>query len=244
MRIHLCIAIFLLQSMSCMFAVHAKSSWSYQGKTGPEYWGKLSSKFRKCSDGVNQSPINITGGVNVAQPKLVFTYTGSGYQVANTGHMLQVTNKPGSKVTIEKQNYNLKKIELHTPSEHTIGGRSYPMEAHFIHTDKKGILTIIAVMFRSGRDDKNITAILKSAPKKKGSNPLLKALHPMQLLPQSKDYFMYTGSLTSPPCSEGVRWIVMKNPVTASDKQMRQIKSYFGKNNRPLQPLNSRMITK
>lgn len=223
---------------------HAKSDWSYKGKSGPEYWGKISSRYRACSDGNSQSPINITGGVNVAQTKITYTYKGSGYEVVNNGHTLQVTTKPGSKIELEKQIYNLKHMHLHTPGEHKISGRSYLMEAHLVHSDNKGTLTVIAVMFRSGRDNKSIAAILQSAPKKRGSNPLLKPLNLSKLLPQNKDHFTYTGSLTMPPCTEGVRWIVMKNPITASDKQMKKLKQIMGANSRPIQPLNSRMITK
>lgn len=227
--------------------IYANTAWNYKGKTGPEYWSKLSPKFIDCRKGKTQSPINITGGVHLKQPELVFDYKNNASEIINDGVGLQIDSRKGSSLKIEEEEYQLIRTRIHTPSEHQISGKHARMEIQMFHANQEGeFALIVASMVQVGRPNNLLADLLADAPRKKGSNILKK---PLNLLPLIHDqgqtgYYSYTGSLTIPPCSERIQWVVMKKPIYASSDQIKEFEKLMGKNNRPIQPINNRMITK
>lgn len=221
-----------------------KAPWSYSGLNGPSYWGKLSPDYLLCSTGKNQSPIDLTGFINIDLPQITFNYTATGNQVENNGHIIEINYKPGSSISIEGHIYELEQTQFHTPSETTINGKSYPMEAHLIHADKEGAILIIAVLFEQGDDNKALHHDwMKMLYKKHTKHLLYKNINTKLLLPDNRDYYQFTGSLTTPPCTEDVLWIVMKEPSRASKEQIEKLRNVVhNDNNRPLQAINSRSI--
>jgi len=219
--------------------------WSYSGSSGPEFWGDLKDEYFMCKDGKNQSPIDLNRFVEANLPKLKITYAGNAVSIINNGHTIKVNTNKGNKIEIDGKTFVLKQFHFHTPSENKIDGIQYPMEAHFVHMDKDGNLAVIAIMYKEGRENRGLKKVLYQLPKEKGHVSLLAEMfNPGDLFPRKLDYYRYSGSLTTPPCSEGVRWIVIKTPAEASKEQLDIMRKVMGKNNRPIQPLNARIILK
>jgi carbonic anhydrase len=218
--------------------------WTYEGKEGPEFWGKLSSDYMSCDLGRNQSPINIDKTVQAVLKPLKTFQRFPASDVVNNGHTIQVNFKPGNMVVLDTVLYHLRQMHFHSPSENTIRGKSYPLEAHFVHEDAKGNLTVVAVMFEEGKANDALTRVWQQMSAEINMpSPLKSRVVPSELSPQSSGYYRYSGSLTTPPCSEGVSWIVMKTPMTASKTQIDAFKNVVHHdNNRPVQALNGRMI--
>tara|TARA_R110001599_G_scaffold353840_1_gene599753 strand:- start:37387 stop:38118 length:732 start_codon:yes stop_codon:yes gene_type:complete len=217
--------------------------WDYVGNAGPESWGKLTPEYGACS-GRNQSPINLTGMIDAKLQPLVFNYDKQAGEILNNGHTVQINVVAGNSIKLDGTQFDLKQFHFHAPSENLIKGKSYPLEGHLVHADKDGNLAVIAVMFKEGKANKVLTQAWKQMPKQAGDKAsLADQVTAMDLLPAKHDYYRFNGSLTTPPCSEGVRWIVMKNPMTASKEQ---IEAFAGvlthPNNRPVQPLNARTV--
>ena len=218
--------------------------WTYEGKEGAEFWGKLSADYASCDLGRNQSPINIDKTVQAVLRPLKTFQRFPAYDVVNNGHTIQVNYKPGNMVVLDTVLYHLRQMHFHSPSENTIRGKSYPLEAHFVHEDAKGNLTVVAVMFEEGKANDALTRIWQQMSVDIKVPSLLKSrVLPSELIPQSSGYYRYSGSLTTPPCSEGVSWVVMKMPMSASKAQIEAFKNVVRHdNNRPVQALNGRMI--
>jgi len=223
-----------------------KVSWGYSGKEGPKSWGTLDPKFATCSEGKNQSPINLTGMVAAELAPVMVHYQTGGNEILNNGHTIQINYMPGSTITLNGHEFELKQLHFHSPSENTIEGESYPMEAHFVHADKNGNLAVIALMFKTGKMSAELEKAWMHMPEKGGQKKgILKNVDANVLLPQNHDYYRFNGSLTTPPCSEGVWWLVMKNTATASKEQIAKFShTMHHPNNRPIQPVNARMILK
>lgn len=231
--------------IGCMSStVWSVSLWDYSEKYGPENWHKLSSKFKLCDKGKSQSPINVVGGVDIVLPELLFSYKSSGYEVLNNSHTIQVNMKPGSMLELDEDKYQLIQMHFHTNAEHRLSGRTYPMELHLVHINEKNEFAMVAVLFNQARAHPFVQEIIEAAPRKVGTNPLVNAINGLDFIPPSKAYYTYSGSFTTPPCAEGVRWIVLTTPLTASRKQIKFLRSLMGKNNRPIQPINGRLLTK
>lgn len=220
--------------------------WGYAGAESPENWGKLSPEFGLCSTGKNQSPIDITHVLDAKTPALSFRYQANGGEVINNGHTIQVNFSAGSDMILDGTTYHLKQFHFHSPSENLIDGQSYPLEAHLVHADDKGNLAVIGVMFKAGEANPAIANIWAKMPDKAdGKNPLEASVNAMSLLPKHYGYYRFNGSLTTPPCSEGVIWMVMKYPMTVSQEQVDQFSKLMGvANNRPVQPVNARPVLK
>lgn len=221
-----------------------KAHWSYSGQDGPEHWGELAPGFSLCSTGKNQSPVNLTGMIQSDLKEIKIDYKNGGNKVLNNGHTIQVSYAPGSMITVDGHSFELKQFHFHSPSENTIEGRSYPLEAHFVHADPDGNLAVIAVMFEEGKENAELEKAWAQMPEQAGESQDLKSMvNAGTLLPQQHDYYRFNGSLTTPPCSEGVWWLVMKNSDTASKAQVEKfIHAMHHANNRPLQAVNARMI--
>ncbi|MGY0399400.1 MAG: carbonic anhydrase [Ostreibacterium sp.] len=219
--------------------------WGYIGAGNPENWGDLSPKYEMCSKGVNQSPINITGAIEGDLPVIKFVTVAKLPQnkmLENNGHTLQIEESGIDEIVLQGQHFALQQFHFHTPSENHIKGQSLPLEAHFVYADKAGNLAVIAVLFKEGKANKTLQQILALAPSKIGKVAFSQSLDKASLLPTSKDYYYFNGSLTTPPCTEGVRWLVMKAYKTVSAEQVAKFASIMHHNSRPLQPINARVI--
>lgn len=224
-------------------ASHA-ASWSYEGKEGPEYWGKLQPEFSTCDTGRNQSPINIDATVVASLKPLKVSQKFPAKDIANNGYTIQANFKDGNMLMIDDTAFKMKQVHFHAPSENTIRGKSYPLEAHFVHADAKGNLAVIGVVFKIGSANVGLEKLWKQLPNETGTPTTLKArVLASEMIPEDKNYYRFSGSLTTPPCSEGVRWLVMKTPITASKAQIDAFeRAMRHHNNRPIQPLNGRVI--
>jgi len=221
-----------------------KAHWTYSGDEGPQHWGELDSKYAACAAGKNQSPIDLSGMIDGKLPKIAVDYKAGGNEIVNNGHTIQVNYAPGSSITVSGHTFELKQFHFHSPSENTIEGKSYPMEAHFVHADKDGNLAVIALMFQEGAANAELEKAWAHMPEEadeKGSLPA--AVDANALLPHKHTYYRFNGSLTTPPCSEGVWWLVMKSHASASKEQLEKFAhTLHHPNNRPVQPVNARMI--
>jgi carbonic anhydrase len=218
--------------------------WGYSGDQGPQHWGTLRPEFAICSTGKNQSPINLAGFIESNLTSINIQYQAGGNEVINNGNTIQVNFSPGSKISLEGQEFELKQYHFHAPSENHLNGRSYPMEAHLVHADQQGNLAVIGVMFVEGKANESLAQAWAKIPGKAGENHQLSpGVSGEGILPANWEYYRFSGSLTTPPCSEGVRWLVMKDPVAASRAQIEQFaQAIHHPNNRPLQAVNARTV--
>lgn len=223
----------------------AGAHWEYSGEAGPENWAKLSPEYSACA-GKNQSPINMTGFIEAELTPLVVNYKAGTSEILNNGHTVQVNALPGSSITVDGVQFELKQFHFHAPSENQINGKSYPLEGHLVHADKDGNLAVVAVMFAEGKANEGLKKAWAQMPKEEGEKVgLSSALSPLEILPSNQDYYRFNGSLTTPPCSEGVRWLVMKHPISASKEQIAQFSHVMHHpNNRPVQTVNARPVLK
>jgi carbonic anhydrase len=236
-----------LTLMGCSLATAAKEAthWGYSGETGPARWARLSPDFATCASGRNQSPVDITGAVEARLPSIRLAYRPGGQEIVNNGHAIQVNYAPGSTLTVGARRFELKQFHFHAPSENHVGGQSFAMEAHQVHADDDGNAAVVAVMFERGAANPALAAFWDRIPGIAGGRGALEQpADAAALLPPNHDHYRFSGSLTTPPCSEGVLWLVMKAPASVSDAQLTAFTKALGgiENNRPLQPLNARSI--
>jgi len=218
--------------------------WGYAGEVGPEHWAEFESDFGACTSGRNQSPIDLDNFIEAELPRIAFDYKPGGHQVVNNGHAIQVNYNPGSKITVDGMDFALKQFHFHSPSENTIKAKSFPIEAHFVHADAKGNLAVVALMFEEGASNKLLEQVWPHVPKIENAKAgLATQVSAEDLLHANRDYYRYDGSLTTPPCSEGVRWFVLKHHAKASADQLAMVQEVLGHpNNRPVQPVGARVI--
>lgn len=223
---------------------HHKPSWSYDGKSGPKHWGELDPSFSMCSQGKAQSPINLQGGIRKELPKIKFNYRPSPLHIVNNGHTIQFNYEKGSTVQIGSKTYELLQFHFHTPSEHKISGKSYPLEVHLVHQDSQGKLAVIGVLIDEGTKHPFLSILWTSLPShsKKEEKLSQVLINAEGLLPSDTGYFKYSGSLTTPPCSEDVAWHVMTRPIEISEAQVLKFQSFFDHNARPVQSINDRFV--
>jgi carbonic anhydrase len=217
--------------------------WTYSGEHGPEHWGELSKAFAACSEGKNQSPIDIVDPIDADLAPISLAYPGSMIAVVNNGHTLQVNVGPGNSLELDGQTFELLQFHLHSPSEHRIQGELFALEAHFVHRNDRGELAVVAALFREGPESYGIARIEASAPAKAGtSQPMDTPITKLVIMPESTAHYRYSGSLTTPPCSEGVRWLVLKAIGTVSKEQVEEFVKIIGEDARGPQPLNGRLV--
>jgi carbonic anhydrase len=218
--------------------------WGYEGEAGPQNWGKLDPNFGVCASGKNQSPIDLKGFIEADLKALKLDYNAGIVDILNNGHTVQVNYAPGSSLAVDGLRFELKQFHFHAPSENKINGKHLPLEGHLVHADNDGNLAVLAVMFQEGAANTLLAKLWEKMPNKAGEKSALPTgLTVSQLLPKERDYYRFNGSLTTPPCSEGVRWFVIKKPVTASRAQIQQFSKAIGfANNRPIQSTNARSV--
>jgi carbonic anhydrase len=237
-----------------------EAEWSYSGDTGPEHWGE---NFTLCGIGRNQSPINITPDDHtldiskiVTEPQTTaskpigFLTINPNYQevplrIINNGHTVEVEYEPGSEMTVLGRTFGLKQFHFHSLSEHQIDGASFPLEMHLVHADEGGNLSVIAILFQEGEPNPFLATLWKHLPEEIGEEVVVaeEEINVGDMLPSDSTYYYYNGSLTTPPCSEGVTWLVLKESLEASKEQIEALQTAIGfANNRPVQPVNARVI--
>jgi carbonic anhydrase len=218
--------------------------WGYTGPEGAKHWSELQSEFATCKLGREQSPIDIRGAVKSASlPPLGLEYSAGAAEVLNNGHTIQVNLAAGGQVKLATGPYKLLQFHFHTPSEERINGKAFPLVAHLVHRNDAGQLAVVAVLFKQGKPNPVLGKIFDVMPAKASDKvELAGGLDPAQLLPEKKSYYAFAGSLTTPPCSESVRWQVLQEPVAISKAQLAQFKKLYPMNARPTQPLNGRAI--
>ncbi|TAK78362.1 MAG: carbonic anhydrase family protein [Gammaproteobacteria bacterium] len=240
-----------------------KVKWGYIGNTGPTHWGGLNPDFAVCTRGKAQSPININKSAVKAKNELQISYQaaplkivedgvtnltiGNDQVVVNTGHgtQLNFSKQNAETITLAGNNYRLVQFHFHSPSEHTLHGQSFPLEIHFVHQNDRGEVAVIGVFVKGGEANPAIQKIIDHLPMDKGMEHVIQgeSVNPNDLLPAKHGYYRYEGSLTTPPCVEGLQWVVMAEPITASYVQITQLRNAAGGvNARPVQLLNKRKV--
>jgi len=217
--------------------------WHYEGHSGPGNWQNLCLGFAECG-GLAQSPINITTPpASSGQGGITLNYTTSITNIVNNGHTIQFNYSPGSTMSWRGDTWELLQFHMHTASEHTINGASYPMEVHLVHRNQTGELAVVGILFESGSSNAFLSPFLSSLPTSKGQTVQSSASYTVKdVFPTTLGHYQYDGSLTTPPCSQGVNWIVLSEPVTASSAELTLFRSIMHQNNRPVQPLNGRQV--
>ena len=218
--------------------------WSYTGAESAKHWSELKTEFATCKLGKEQSPIDIRGAVKSSTlPALGFEYSQGGAEEVNNGHTIQVNLAAGGQVKLASGTYKLLQFHFHTPSEERINGKSYPLVAHLVHRNDAGNLAVVAVLFKEGKANPVLAKLFDVMPAKAEEKvELAGGFNPVDLLPAKQTYYAFAGSLTTPPCSENVRWQVLKEPVSISKAQLAQFKKLYPMNARPTQPLNGRSV--
>jgi carbonic anhydrase len=217
--------------------------WAYSGDTGPESWGRLKPEFQQCMLGKRQSPIDIRDGIPVQLDPIQFEYRPSAFRVVDNGHTVQVNVEPGNSIVVMGHRYDLLQFHFHRPSEERINGRQFEMVAHLVHKDLDGKLAVVAVLMDQGKLHPLVQQVWNNLPLEKNSEQgALTQIDLNLLLPEQRHYYTYMGSLTTPPCSEGVLWMVMKNPAAMSREQIQVFSKLYPMNARPIQQASGRLI--
>ncbi|CAD5370569.1 Carbonic anhydrase family protein [Rubrivivax sp. A210] len=222
---------------------HGAAHWGYNGPAGPQTWGGLKPEFALCSNGQRQSPIDIRGGLAVDLEPVKFDYQPSRFGVIDNGHTVQVNVPPGNAIEVGPRRFELLQFHFHRPSEERIDGRQFEMSLHMVHKDPEGRLAVVAVLFDKGQSHGLLQRVWSNLPLERNEESQARVtLDANELLPADRRYFTYMGSLTTPPCTEGVQWVVMRQPVTASAEQIDLFARIYPMNARPVQSAAGRRI--
>ncbi len=216
---------------------------NYKGSGGPEKWGDLDAANKACSAGIQQSPIDIVNPIKSELPALTLNWRTKADTIANNGHTIQINFVEGSSLLLGAAQYRLKQLHFHRPSEHTIAGNHFAMEAHFVHEGLAGALAVVGVLIIPGNNNSTFSQIIKTMPKTEG--PPVKAnpdINPNSLLPPIKTYYRYPGSLTTPPCSEVVEWLILTEPIQVSNSDIANFAEIYPMNARPPQKDSRRYV--
>jgi carbonic anhydrase/uncharacterized protein YfaP (DUF2135 family) len=225
-------------------ATDAHVAFEYEGEHGPAHWGELSPAYATCGTGQSQSPINLTGATAQDLANIVFNYQPTQLHLENTGHSIQVNYDAGSYMEVDGERYNLAQFHFHTPSENVVNGASFPIEMHLVHKNQAGkIAAVVAVFLNAGAESAGLQSILTNMPDNKGKKEVDGQINVNELLPAVQTTYRYQGSLTTPPCDEGIKWFVMTAPATLSSAQVTAMNGFHPGNNRPVQPLNERNLS-
>lgn len=224
----------------CAMAARAEAPhWNYE--EAPK-WGELDKTFEACATGRQQSPIDLTNAVHAELPALKIDWKPQPFKIANNGHTIQADAAPGSSLVLDGKKFELKQFHFHTPSEHAIKGARTAMEAHFVHAAPDGELAVIGVFLKSGKSNGAFAAVMAQAPKQAGSQLAKSDIDPKAFLPGKSSTYYYEGSLTTPPCSEIVNWIVYADPIEVGAADIDAFKAIYAMNARPIQERNRRYI--
>ena len=221
----------------------SEAHWDYTGPAGPQTWGGLKPEFSLCSVGQRQSPIDIRGGLSVDLEPVRFDYQSSRFSVIDNGHTVQANLAPGNAIEIGGNRFELQQFHFHRPSEERIDGRQFEMSVHLVHKDTMGKLAVVTLLLDKGPPQPAVQKVWNNLPLEKNQDvPARVALDLNELLPADQRYYTYMGSLTTPPCTEGVQWVVMRQPVTVAPEQIELFARIYPMNARPVQQAAGRRI--
>jgi len=236
----------LVLGLAAVAAAQTTAPWSYQGKTGPELWGRLDPAYAACSRGHEQSPIDIRRArLNKGLQPIEFHYIAGPVKVENNGHTIVVHVNPGNYIVADGVRYDLIDYHFHHPSEQAVKGKLTDMEVHLVHRSADGKLAVVAVRLLEdmGKPNATLATLWEQLPKTVGATTnITEMVNSGGLLPDDKGYWTFTGSLSTPPCTEGVRWFVFEQEMTVSRSQLRDFSAIFKLNSRPIQELHGRRI--
>lgn len=242
----LAISVALIASNPALAQDHKSTSphWSYSGAEGPQHWGDLDPSFATCKTGMHQSPINIVNPNAAKLEPIQFDYKPSPLKIINNGHTFQINYAPGSTVTIAGKQYPVVQFHFHKPSEEAISGKHYDMVMHIVHMDGKGAAAVVGVLLKGGNDNAFIQKLWNNLPMEVGKESDVPnvTINLAEILPVNQNYYHFSGSLTTPPCSEGVEFYILKTPAEISAGQVAAYAKFYPMNARPIQPLNGREI--
>jgi len=240
----LMLAIPLLALAAPVAAKGEEGHWSYEGDAGPTHWGDLSPEFAPCASGKEQSPVDVPASAPTDAEVVAFDYAPSAVNIVNNGHTIQVNYDAGSTIVLEGKTYELAQFHFHAPSEHQLANASSPMELHLVHKAADGELAVVGVMVESGAESAALAPAWAHLPATEGEPATIPgaAVDATGFLPSDRAYYRYEGSLTTPPCTEGVNWVLMKNPIQASEAQLAAFSGIIHANARPEQPLWDRQF--
>lgn len=222
-----------------------KPHWSYEGETGPEFWGSLGDEYETCDTGTEQSPVDIPQEPTIYSHYLPASYGTSNLNIFYNGHTVQVKYDPGSTLDVDGDTYRLDQFHFHTPSEHEWDGEPAPLEMHLVHrkVDDENALAVVGLFIISGAENPAFASVIANLPTEQSEEPETIAdvtINVAEMLPEELLYLRYNGSLTTPGCTEGVKWHVLGHAVEMSEAQIGALAEIMGANNRPVQPLNDR----
>jgi carbonic anhydrase len=223
---------------------HPEHTWDYGEAHGPSNWGDLKPEFAPCKNGHRQSPIDIRNPQKADLPPIQFDYKPSPLRIIDNGHTVMINYAPGSFMSVGGKRYALKQFHFHRPSEEKINGKAYEMVVHLVHADSEGKLAVVAVLLQEGEDNPLVDRLWRNLPKEKEKEEVLNSVQidVAALLPADHGYYSFSGSLTTPPCSENVSWFVLKHPVAVSAAEIEQFSKLYQHNGRPTQPLYDRVV--
>lgn len=217
--------------------------WSYEGEGGPIRWARLNPAWTACENGSRQSPIDIREGIKVDLEPVSFDYKPARFNVIDNGHTIQVNLGAGNYITVMGRMYELVQFHFHRPSEERVNGKAFQMVAHLVHKNADGKLAVVAVLIEDGNPNSLVQIVWNNLPLEKNDPVTPSVVMDMnQILPERREYYTYMGSLTTPPCSEGVLWIVMKEPIHLSTQQIGIFSRLYPMNARPIQTMSGRLI--
>jgi carbonic anhydrase len=238
------LCVFVLAAAAAAQELHHEHPWDYGESKGPSHWGDLKPEFAACKNGHQQSPIDIRNPQKADLPSIQFDYKPSPLRIIDNGHTVMINYGPGSFMSVGGKKYALKQFHFHRPSEEKINGKSYEMVVHLVHADQEGKLAVVAVLLQQGEENPLVHALWNNLPKEKEKEESLDSVQidAAGLLPADRGYYTFPGSLTTPPCSENVKWFVLKHPVTVSAAEIDQFSKLYQHNARPTQPLYDRVV--
>lgn len=238
-------ALSTLGATGIALAGDGKAHWGYEGKHGADSWGALEGA-KTCSIGNKQSPIDIKDkdAKPASLPALSFKYGTIAPSIVNNGHTVQVNVPAGNTLQVGDQSYELLQFHFHTPSEERINGKQTAMVAHFVHKNAAGQLGVVGVLLKAGKPGSGFDKLLDNLPSKAGQTVTVQdlSINLAELLPKDLGYYAFEGSLTTPPCSEGVNWMVLKSTVNVSNASVQRFRNLYRLNARPVQPLHGREV--
>lgn len=218
--------------------------WSYEGEEGPAHWGELDPSYAICGTGNSQSPVDVANPSEQDLTNISFHYQPSEVNILNNGHTVQVNYDAGSYIELDNARYDVRQFHYHAPSEHTMDGESFPAELHIVHQSVEGNLAVVGILLKQGAENAAYQPFIDHLPAEETEvKDAGVTINIMGLLPAVQTTARYTGSLTTPPCTENVNWFLMTNPVELSAEQLGALASLFEHgNNRPVQPINDRVL--
>lgn len=240
----ICWLLALLFALPLVLAAQSAPNWDYTGKLGPEAWHKLSPEYRACGTGREQSPIDIRGArIDKNLKPITFGYIAGPMSLTNNGHTIEVTPAPGNYIIYNDTRYDLVQFHFHRPSEETVLGHLSDMELHLVHKSAEGQYLVLSVRLNEGAPNAVIAALWDKMPRKPGDTTKVSdLLNPTGLLPMNRAYWAFMGSLTTPPCTEGVQWIAFEEEKELSREQIKAFTTLYKFNARPLQNPHGRKI--